>query len=166
MFKGQTGITLLELLIGLVIVIILITVGMPRLTELIAQQRAESYMRQFSQHLAFARVMAASSNLPVQLCPQRGDHCEADWQNLPLRMQLMYPDDTTTLLREIPAMYRKHKLFYNRATLSFRRDGSLDGFENGTFYYCPDASYHWHYSMTVNQAGRNRMLRVNTACPR
>ena len=38
-------------------------------------------------------------------------------------------------------------------------------FENGTFYYCPQQSYQWHYRLTVNQAGRSRLTEVATPCP-
>ncbi|PKM21160.1 MAG: general secretion pathway protein GspH [Gammaproteobacteria bacterium HGW-Gammaproteobacteria-15] len=160
------GFSLPELMITLAILIIFATVAVPAMAEFIDRQRATAYVRQFSQHLAFARVAATSSNLPVQLCPAVDGKCEAQWQTAPVQLSLLYPDtNERTLLREIPAIDPRHKLIYNREAITFRRDGSLNGFENGTFYYCPQQSYQWHYRLTVNQAGRNRLTEIAAPCP-
>jgi len=159
------GLTLLELLIAIAIFSILIFIGIPAMAELSERQQASSYMRHFSQHLAYARIMAVSSSLPVQLCPTTSDGCSFDWHHSPVRISILDPDSSLRLLREIPAIKEPHKLVYDRERVSFRRDGSLDGFENGSFYYCPSARYDWHYKMTLNQAGRSKLALINTRCP-
>lgn len=159
------GLSLLELLLAVAIFCLLALIGIPAMAELTERQQASAYMRQFSQHLAYARVMAVSSNLPVLLCPTAGTSCSTDWQRLPLKISLIHPDSSSILLRQVPPIIEPHKLAYNRDRLSFRRDGSLDGFENGSFYYCPSARYDWHYKMTLNQAGRSKLDFINNTCP-
>jgi type IV fimbrial biogenesis protein FimT len=162
----RQGFSLIELLVTLAVLTILISSAMPALAEFVERQRASAYVRQFSQHLAYARVAATSSNLAVQLCPYEEGECTADWQHLPLQLNLLYPDtEQKTLLREIPPVHAAHNLHYNRSAVTFRRDGSLNGFENGTFYYCPQAQYQWHYRVTLNQAGRSRLTELAEPCP-
>lgn len=162
----RQGFSLIELLVTLAVLIILISTAMPALAEFIDRQRASAYLRQFSQHLAYARVAATSSNLPVQLCPYEEGECTTDWQRLPLQLNLLYPTPgEKKLLREIAPVYAAHSLSYNRSAVTFRRDGSLNGFENGTFYYCPQDGYQWHFRMTLNQAGRGRLTELAEPCP-
>ncbi len=162
----QRAFSLPELMVTLAVLIILTTIAVPAMAAFIDFQRAQAYMRQFSQHLAYARAAATSSNLPVRLCPQQGGQCQSDWQQLPLQLSLLYPDsNSSTLLREIAPPTKQHKLLYNRDRVTFRRDGSLNGFENGTFYYCGKAGSDWHFRLVLNQAGRNRLSHETTACP-
>ena len=160
------GFSLPELLVVLAVIIILATIAVPAMAAFIDFQRAQAYMRNFSQQLAYARVAAASSNLPVQLCPQQNGQCQSDWHNLPLRLSVLYPaNNSSQMLREIAPPVSQHKLVYNRDRVTFRRDGSLNGFENGTFYYCGKANSQWHFRLVINQAGRNRLSKEATACP-
>lgn len=162
----QQGMSLLELLVALAVLVITATIAIPAMAEFINHQRATSYVRQLNYHLAYARVAAASSHQPVQLCPLQGNDCIANWQQQPLQLrQLVTATNSSVLLREIPAIHQEHRLNYNREALTFRRDGSLDGFENGTFYYCPQQHYSWHYRLTINQAGRSRLTYLAEACP-
>ena len=164
--KSTVGFSLPELMITLAILLIFITVALPALAAFVDRQRASAYVRQFSQHLAYARVAATSSNLPVQLCPVSGSQCEQQWHLLPIQVSVLQPDNAPpVLLREIPPIYSQHKLSYHRQALTFRRDGSLNGFENGTFYYCGRAGSQWHYKLTLNQAGRSRLTGVSAPCP-
>lgn len=160
------GLTLLELLISLAIAAILLSIVAPPLTELLHKHSASSYMQHFSRHLHYARIQASSSQLPVRVCPIFADTCQRDWHHHPIQLALFNPlTDDTQLVREIPAVPRRHRLTYHRHQLQFRRDGSLDALENGTFYYCPPAPYQWHYRLVLNQAGRNRYQQYDTACP-
>ena len=70
---SQRGLTLLELLISIIILVIMLAIVTPPLTELLHKQRASSYMQQFSRHLHYARIQASSSQLPVRVCPVTGN---------------------------------------------------------------------------------------------
>lgn len=162
----QNGITLLELLLVALLLIILLSISVPVITEMLHKQRASSYMQQLSRHLHYARIQAASSQLPVRLCPQTAEQCSANWQQVPLQLTLLNPiTNQQQLLRQLPTVATNHRLSYNREQLQFRRDGSLDALENGTFYYCPPTHYQWHYRLVLNQAGRNRLTLHQASCP-
>ena len=162
----QHAFSLPELMVTLAVLMILATTAVPAMAAFIDYHRAQAYIRQFSQHLAYARVTATSSNLPVQLCPQQNGSCENSWHQLPLQLSLLYPaDNSSKLLREIAPPASAHKLLYNRNAVTFRRDGSLNGFENGTFYYCGKASANWHFRLVLNQAGRSKLSRESSRCP-
>ncbi|GHG73973.1 hypothetical protein GCM10010919_27280 [Alishewanella longhuensis] len=160
------GLTLVEMLITIVILSILLSIATPSFTELLHKQRASSYMQQFSRHLHYARIKASISQLPVQVCPTTAGKCQGNWQQHPIQLTLINPlSADTILLREIPKVPTQHRLSYNRQQIQFRRDGSLDALENGTFYYCPPAPYQWHYRLVLNQAGRNRLSQHPESCP-
>lgn len=161
----QHGLTLIELLICLSILIILSTISVPHFDEMLHQYRASSYLQQLSRHLHYARVKASSTQQPVLLCPVQQGQCQGSWQHDPLQLKLLDPLSADTMvLRQLPALPKQHHLHYNRAQLQFRRDGSLDALQNGTFIYCPPARFNWHYRLTINQAGRNRLQQHNNSC--
>jgi type IV fimbrial biogenesis protein FimT len=162
----SNGFSLPELMIALAVLVIFATTAVPAMAALIDQHRASAYMQQFSQYLAYARVAATSSNLPVQVCPMSDTQCENEWQPHPVQLSVVNPVSLErTVLRELPPVFAQHKLNYNRSAITFRRDGSLNGFENGTFYYCTKEGNTWHYRLTVNQAGRSRLRKVQQPCP-
>lgn len=162
---SSRGFSLPELMVTLAILVVFASSAVPAMSAFIDQQRASAYVRQFSQHLAYARVAAASSNLPVRVCPMTGNDCAEQWHNLPVQLTLQYPDNSIKLLKELPSVSTTHKLIFNRDAITFRRDGSLNGFENGTFIYCGKEGAGWHYTLTVNQAGRNRLNKITSPCP-
>lgn len=165
-YSKHAGLTLLELVLGLAIMAILLQVALPAMAELINKQRAASYMAQFSRHLGYARIQAANSQQPVRICPLSGSECQSNWHHYPLVLSLINPHtDTEFVLRHIPPVFSQHQLKYNRSQLQFRRDGSLNALENGTFYYCPQPTFRWHYTLVLNQAGRNRLTFHHSPCP-
>lgn len=162
----QRGISLLEMLIALIILLTLMALTQPVLNELVHKYQASSYIQQFNRHLNYARVQATSSQQAVRVCPAMAELCSGHWQHDPVQLFLLTPStDKAILLKEVPLPPQQHRLSYNRSQLQFRRDGSLDGLENGTFYYCPPARYQWHYRIVINQAGRSRLNLHQEACP-
>ncbi|WP_333608149.1 GspH/FimT family pseudopilin [Arsukibacterium sp.] len=160
------GLTLLEMLLVVALLALLAQISLPAFADLLHRKRADSYMQQFSRHLSFARIQAASSQQSVILCPRLGTECQPNWENHPIFMLMQDPaTDSEHLLRQLPGVSHGHRLAYSRSQVQFRRDGSLDALENGTFYYCPPASFNWHYRLVLNQAGRQRLNFVTERCP-
>jgi type IV fimbrial biogenesis protein FimT len=164
--RTSDAFSLIELLLVLAIIAIVSAIGMPNLRELWLRLQAEHFMRQLSQHLAFARVHAIAQQRPVQLCPRQGAACSSDWNSVPIQLhQKALKNWQDVLLRELKHPVNSHQLFYNRASLQFRSDGSLDLLESGTFVYCSKEPYRWHFRLTISQAGRSRLWQENTPCP-
>lgn len=162
----HSGFSLPEVMVTIAVLLILSTTAVPSMAAFIDQQRAQAYIRQFSMHLAYARVAATSSNLPVRVCPSSSGQCENAWQQYPIQLAVLNPaTEQSELLRELPPPASRHTLRYNREAITFRRDGSLNGFENGTFFYCGKPGADWHYKVVLNQAGRNKVNLVNQPCP-
>ncbi|WP_186435283.1 GspH/FimT family pseudopilin [Rheinheimera sediminis] len=158
--------SLLELLLVLAIVGIVSATALPDLRQVWQRFQAEHFMRQLSQHLAYARVHAITHQKQVQICPRYGLLCNSDWNSTAIQLhQRALNSGQDVLLRELRHPIDSHQLFYNRPSLQFRRDGSLDFLESGTFVYCSKESYHWHYRLSISQAGRSRLWQENTPCP-
>lgn len=164
--KSLNAFSLIELLLVLAIIAIVSAIGMPDLRELWQRLQAEHFMRQLSLHLAYARVHAITQQHPVQLCPRHGVVCSSDWNSAPIQLhQKALKNWQDLLLRELRHPVNSHQLYYNRPSLQFRSDGSLDLLESGTFVYCSKEPYHWHFRLSISQAGRSRLWQENTPCP-
>lgn len=164
--KSSAAFSLIELLVVLAIIAIVSAIAMPNLRELWQRLQAEHFMRQLSQHLVFARVHAITQQYPVQLCPRLGQICSPDWNAAPIQLhQKALKSWQDVLLRELKHPVHSHRLYYNRPSLQFRSDGSLDLLESGTFVYCSKEPYRWHFRLSVSQAGRSRLWQENSSCP-
>lgn len=164
--KLLDGFSLTELLVVMTILAILSATGLPELREVWQRLQADHFMRLLSQHLNYARVYAIARQTVVQICPRQGHICSSDWNSAPIQLhQKMLQNWQDVLLRELKHPVHSHQLFYNRASLQFRSDGSLDLLESGTFVYCSKEPYHWHFRLSLSQAGRSRLWQENTPCP-
>lgn len=164
--KACYAFSLTEVLLVLAIIAIVSAIGLPNLQEVWQRLQAEHFMRQLSQHLAYARVHAIAQQHPVQICPRHGLLCSSDWNSAPVQLhQKALKNWQDLLLRELEHPVKSHQLFYSRPSLQFRSDGSLDILESGTFIYCSKEPYHWHFRLSISQAGRSRLWQENTPCP-
>lgn len=160
----QAGFSLLEILIVCNLLGLMLAIGWPSLQEMLARQQAQSYMRQFQQHLNFARIMAISSGRMVLVCPKYGNDCLNQWWQIPVQINQQHSNKQLTLLRQLEQPKDRHWLYYNRELIQFRQDGSLQALQNGTFVYCAK-QYNWHYRLSLSQAGRTQSEFVTAPCP-
>lgn len=78
---NQAGLTITELLIGLAIVSILVTVVAPNIQSIIQSNRVVGDINQLSAALRFARFSAINDEQSVVLCPTENyTACVNDWQ--------------------------------------------------------------------------------------
>lgn len=163
---ANKGLTLIELMLICNLLALLVAIGWPALQEMLARQRAESYLRQFKQQLSFARITAITSGRTVTLCPRLAEQCLDQWWQLPIQiLQQNVNSGQLTLLQQLPRPADQHWFYYNRAQLQFRQDGSLNALQNGTFIYCA-GQYRWHYSLSLSQTGRSQLTFQPWPCPR
>lgn len=148
----------------LLVIITFSTVGLPSWQNFISKQRAQSYMKQLSQQLTYARMLASGQATSVRVCPGVGTECDSNWSQQPLQIS-QWQHNSWQPVKELPKVHPAHHLSYHRTQLSFRRDGSLGPLENGSFRYCPEAGMNWHYTLTINQAGRSRLQYQDEPCP-
>ncbi len=160
----QAGFSLLELLIVLNLLGLMLAIGWPSLQEMLARQHAQSYIRQFQQHLNFARIMAISSGRVVTFCPRHSGQCLNQWWQIPVQINQQQKNNELKLIRLLDQPKDSHWLYYNREQIQFRQDGSLQALQNGTFVYCAK-QYDWHYTLTLSQAGRSQSEFVPAPCP-
>ena len=158
------GFSLLELLIVCNLLGLMLAISWPSLQEMLARHQAQSYMRQFQQHLNFARIMAISSGRMVTFCPKLGNNCLNQWWQIPVQINQQLTNKQLKLLRQLERPTEMHWLYYNREQIQFRQDGSLQALQNGTFVYCAK-QYSWHYTLTLSQAGRSQSEFVPAPCP-
>lgn len=160
----QQGFSLLELLIVCNLLGLMLAIGWPSLQEMLARHQAQSYMRQFQQHLNFSRIMAISSGRMVTFCPKLGNDCLNQWWQIPVQINQQLTNNQLKLIRQLERPNEMHWLYYNREQIQFRPDGSLQALQNGTFVYCAK-QYNWHVTLSLSQAGRSQTEFVPTPCP-
>lgn len=159
------GFSLIEIMIVLNLMMLLLLIGMPSLQEMMAKQSAESYVRQLKQQLQYARVEAISSGTTVTFCPLQGNQCVNQWWQVPIQILRQTPgSNALAKLQQLDQPANTHWLYYNREQLQFRKDGSLNVLQNGTFVYCAK-QYRWHYKLSISQAGRSQLNYVDSPCP-
>ncbi|MDT3337394.1 GspH/FimT family pseudopilin [Shewanella sp. SP1S1-7] len=157
----QKGFSLIELIISLAVLTILLTGGVPSLTDVYTQYRADSSIRIIQQTLQFARNQAITLNRTVTACAVIDQKCEQNWQagltvfiDTNNNNQL---DDSDKKLYITNAFDSKDIVKYNRTAIRFQPDGLASG-TNGTLKYCPSsATSPYSRAVIVNQAGRVRL---------
>jgi len=78
--KNQNGITLIELILALAIVLILIGTGIPTLNEQVEKNRIISEVNKLYSTLQYGRISAIETQEKVTICPTNdGKECSKDW---------------------------------------------------------------------------------------
>ncbi|WP_374601103.1 GspH/FimT family pseudopilin [Niveibacterium sp.] len=81
-FTGQSGFSLIELMVTLTVAGILLAIAIPPLTGALARQRISSTISDLSSDLALARSEAARVGQPVSVCASSdGTSCSTSWTN-------------------------------------------------------------------------------------
>jgi len=163
----QRGLTLLELLIALMILALLLGLGVPTFSDLLAENRARAAMGQMRALFAFARQQALTTGQRTTLCAVRRDgRCQRDWMadhdivvfvdaNGDRRL-----DASERLLRRIAWPVTRAELSWRaslgRPQLTFEASGAT--WQNGTLFYCPanDDARHAR-ALVISQTGRSYM---------
>ncbi len=164
---AQHGVTLIELLGALLILAILLGIGMPGMSLLLASNQASNSMLQLRALLGFARQSAIALHQEVTLCGTTdGSSCTRDWQGQPTLVFLdanhnrrADADERVLLLSELTRSGRiRWSASGARAMLRYRADGSVGEF--GNFIYCPADSDPRHArQLIVAMTGRPRAAR-------
>lgn len=158
------GITLIEVMVTIAIVAIISLFSMWFLPDFLALNRADNQVNLLYRNINFARLYAIENDTYVTLCALKNNECEkGDWGE---QVSLFIDNDKSTSLNNDELMlstfehtHELDSLEYPREALTFRPDGSLNGFQNGTFIYCPntDKAVLDGLALSVSQTGRIRI---------
>ncbi len=167
--RNKAGFTLIDSLIVIAILAMTMGFGWPSLQSTLAESRTEMYMKTLSRDILYMRVYAINHGTPVTLCPLKGGKCIKDWQEK-ISVFIDYNMDRKMggkdkLLKLLDDPRKGDYFSYPRIGLTFRSDGSINGFQSGTFRYCPvEKNSLMSKGLVVNQAGRPRYRQNKVKC--
>lgn len=160
----QCGTTLLELLVSISIMAIVSQISLSFLPNFLALNRANNQISLLHRHITYARLYAIENNSYVTLCALEANECiNSNWHN---QLSIFVDKDKSATLNNddkiINIFEHTHNadtLEYPRNAITFRPDGTLNGFQNGTFVYCPNSeeSALEGVALSVSQTGRIRI---------
>lgn len=159
--RRVSGFTLIEVVVVLAIASILAMLALPSAKGFLLQARVNSELALLHRTVSAARTAALQKGVSITFCPLLSNVCHNDWrQELVLfvdqnRNRVL--DNDEEILLKLDAVVAADTREYPRTAVTFRADGSLDGFLNGTFVYCPEREDHPDSDgVVVSQTGRVR----------
>ncbi|MCG6659690.1 prepilin-type N-terminal cleavage/methylation domain-containing protein [Halomonas campisalis] len=136
---GQRGLTLIELLITLALLVILFGWAVPSLQALNARQQVAAEVMRLKTALALARNTAITRRTPVVVCPAAGDsnQCNGDLSDWTAPLLVMLNPDTpeAQVLRRLPASPVLSLTYRQDRAVRYTALGRASG-HNGTFRIC------------------------------
>lgn len=186
--ERTAGITLLDMLIAISLLLILATIGVPSFSHLLNHQKQHTAIRSLHQLLFFARQTAVDSASSVIICPSSNQaHCSNDWSK-PL---IVFTDKDGNRERNgKERLLTTADIIDETETLSWRGYGSpkhirftaLGNSQNGSLYYCqkqlgqqqpnrnqPSANQQpndtFRAQIKINNAGRARTVPTSALVP-
>ncbi|MGH8416664.1 MAG: GspH/FimT family pseudopilin [Pseudomonas sp.] len=151
----QTGLTLVELLAGLVLIGIVATLGVPAFAALVDSQRRQDTAQQLASGLRLARVEAILRSQPVIMQAQEGNWSDG-WRVFVDTNRNQFRDDDETILAERSG-HRSVKVVGNGRVamrIGFDNTGRLLNNANGTLAVCLKDSPASHYQIAIAVTGR------------
>lgn len=151
----QTGLTLIELLVGLTLISVVATLAIPAYAALVESQRRQDTAQQLASSLRLARVEAILRSQPVIVQAQEGNwsrgwHVFVDINRNQLR------DDDEPILAERGGQQNVRVVGNGRVAMriGFDNTGRLLNNANGTLAVCLKDSPASHYQIAVAVTGR------------
>ncbi len=139
----QKGFTIIELMVGLAMLGIVVSIGMPRMNSWLVDMRVDDEISQVYRLLLISRNTAVNMEQPVTMCPLDGaSRCTNNWANqisvfIDLNNNQQYDAaQNETLIRVKNAINDGDTLTFPRASIVYQPTGQSGGVM-GTFIYCP-----------------------------
>lgn len=161
------GFSLFELLLVLAMVAMVASFGFGSWLNLIKEERANNFINLLSRQITMARYYALNQGIAVTICPLSNGSCTNSWNT---RLSVFSDEsldrqfnENDRLIAHIAAPSFQDKFTYPRKGITFRTDGSINGFQSGTFRYCISDS-NSSYGLIINQTGRMRSQRGEADC--
>lgn len=160
--KQQTGFTLVELIITLVVVGILVAVATPSFRNYMVNSRLTTTTNNFVTAIAFARSEAVKRSAPVRIvaiAPTAANEWGAGWD---------VSDQAGNLIRTFGAAPQGiviNDVMADASTLTFDGRGFLSGLAGGTIItICDDGGNPKGRQLTISPTGRAQLDRQFNGC--
>lgn len=155
--KFAKGFTLIELMVGIAVMGIMLTIAIPSFSEWVVKMRVDNEISSMHRMILTARNSAVNSGLPVVVCPLDGEDCTDTWSNqisvfIDANNNDKYDSATDTIVRVKDAIKAGDKFEYPRTSLVYRPTGRAGNI--GTFVYCPKGHSDKNRSITTSSFGR------------
>ena len=157
------GLSLIELLLGLLIISVLASISFRQLPSWISQLRADAALNSLRGGLNIARHTAIVRSVDVIMCPRAGNDCgpRNSWHHGTLVFEdhdsdraYTEGDVIVTQLPPITSGQVEWRAFRSRSYLRFTSRGMTD-WQNGHLRYCPDdGDVRQARQVVLNYAGR------------
>lgn len=163
--RFQQGVTLIELLITLSIIVVSLTLATPSFQQLFAQYHCTIAINQLVDALAFARDTAITRQIPTSICPtQNGQNCSANWSHGYMVFVHEANNNTPkpeTILALFPGVPESASLSNSRTIITLQTNGQAPG-SNSTFYYQTQSSnLNVKATVILNMLGRVAIEKID-----
>jgi len=169
----ETGVTLLETMVTITIAVVLLSLGIPGLSDFVRNTRRDSRVVDVVVTLNLARSEAVKRNHHVTVCPSLdGLNCsgnfrwESGWIVFGDPNNNGTVDGTETVLHRYEALGGEATLRtgHNRTRVTYQGTGFSIGF-NTTLRFCDSRGTDYARSVIVSNAGRARVASSVDVCP-
>lgn len=164
-----SGFTLVELLIGLAVMTLLLTAGIPATQQFLASQRVVTAVNQLTTELALARSAALLRTVDVTACPDTGSQTCGTWRDWGNGLLIFvdsngnnaYDAATEPLIRASGSFNVQIRTTVGRPRIKFQASGMALGF-NATFTLCALSELAPPKAVILSSQGRSRVAPHNS----
>jgi len=151
--QRQHGITLIELLIAMAIMVIVLSVGVPNMSRFVKNSELINTSNKIASLMSYARSEATKRKSPVSLC-QSNDNatCEASGSNL------IVLNSADELLRTTPLSTDINFYYQNLASSTVTFDSFGMPNDVGEIVLCDDRGASYAKGIALNMGGQIRAL--------
>ena len=162
-FYTQRGISLIELLIGILLLSLMLSMAVPAWQHTLGRYQHQRTLHRLAQLIITARSLSLLHQTTVTLCPSTTPPtCIAQWQ-----APLIIKDTHDHILLHTPGLDSGESLtlsaFPSNRYLQFNAVGLLKN-SNGTFTYCHGDHTPQDNQLVVSRSGRVRYQSGTTPC--
>ncbi|MFT7687796.1 MAG: type IV fimbrial biogenesis protein FimT [Candidatus Azotimanducaceae bacterium] len=164
----SSGVTLIELLSGLAIILVMFSLAIPSFNKIHSRSVATAGINWIVGAVNFTRHAAITHQITTTLCPSPIDQtdCHGKWHDGVIVFADFNADAIVNgndfLIRRIHSDNFsgtiKWRAFRNRQYLQMTQNGHTN-FQNGNFVYCPsNQNLHFARQIVINMQGRTRVV--------
>ena len=158
MNKKISGLTLIELLVTVAVVMVLLVLGVPQFRTITASNRLTTSINLLQGDLAFARTEAIKRGMPVTISSAATNWATGGWTTA------VTISGADTDLRISPPLTNMQQLTSTETEITFNADGRLDGGGTVRFTLCDDRSGDIGKQVDIRATGQTD-LTTKINCP-